>query len=99
MDGEDRLGMQIQLPIRKFTDTGYVTHGFSDGATVSAKVVESGDSGGYGIQLTVKDGNGEECCNFTMDRFAAMCMVDCLVKNILNQEELDNNGRLNPSGR
>jgi len=88
---EDRLGMQIQLPIKHFRDTGYVTHGFSDGATVSAKVVETNDSGGYGIQLTVKDGNGEEVCDFTMDRFAAMCMVDCLVKNILNQEELDYN--------
>lgn len=90
MDSEDKLGMQIQLPIKHFRDTGYVTHGFSNGATVSAKVVETNDSGGYGIQLTVKD-DKEVLCDFTLDRFAAMCMVDCLVKNILNQEELDYN--------
>lgn len=84
---EDKIGVQMQLPIRSFKDTGWVAHGFSNNSQVRACVVETSDSGGYGIRLTVSDGE-ETVCDFTMDRFAAMCMVDCLVKNILNQEEL-----------
>lgn len=78
-------------PIRRFEDTGYVTHGFSDKSTISARVVKSNDSCGYAISLEVKDGKGDSVCDFTMDRFAALCLTDCIIKNLLNQEELIEN--------
>lgn len=78
-------------PIRSFNDTGYVTHGFGNGSMISARVVKSNDRHGFAIELTVKDENKKEVCNFTMDRFAALCLVDCINKNLLNQEELIEN--------
>lgn len=76
---------------RTFKDTGFVTHGFTDGSSVSARVVPSKDSQGYAIELCVKGKGGEKVCEFTMDRFAALCLVDCLNKNLLNQEEITEN--------
>lgn len=73
---------------RKFEDTGYVSHGFSDGTVMTGRVVRSDDSAGFAIQLTIKGGNGKEYCNFTMDRFSALCLSDILIKNLTNQEEL-----------
>lgn len=78
-------------PIRGFKDTGFVTHGFGNGASVTARVVQSGDSGGFAIELTIKGEDGKDVCCFTMDRFAALCLVDCINKNLLNQEELIEN--------
>ena len=74
-------------PIRDFKDTGFVTHGFSNGSSITTRVVPSGDFGGFAIELQVKDGD-KEICNFTMDRFAALCMAEGIIKNLMNQEEL-----------
>ena len=75
-------------PIRSFKDTGFVKHVFNDGSVISANVVRSDDERGFAIELEVKDDSGHTVCDFTMDRFAAMCLVDVLVKNLLNQEEV-----------
>lgn len=75
-------------PIRSFKDTGYITHGFADGSIISARVEKSNDSGGFEIHLTIKDGDGESVCDFSMDKFAALCLIDCVNKNLLNQEEV-----------
>ena len=74
-------------PIRKFEDTGFVSHKFGDGSTITGEVVESSDSGGFAIHLVIES-DGEEVCNFTMDRFAALCLSDVITKNLLNQEEV-----------
>lgn len=75
-------------PIRNFEDTGFVTHAFKNGSIISTRVVPSGDFGGFAIELVVKDEGGEEVCNFTMDRFAALCVAEGIIKNLMNQEEL-----------
>ena len=74
-------------PIRDFKDTGYVSHAFKNGSIITSRVVPSGDFGGFAIELVVKDGD-KEICNFTMDRFAALCMAEGIIKNLMNQEEL-----------
>ena len=89
-DNKEGEGMVYYYPpIKEFKDTGYVTHGFNDNSAITARVVESSDSGGFAIELTIKDGDGKQLCDITMDRFAALCLVDTLVKNLLNQEELN----------
>lgn len=78
-------------PVRSFKDTGFVTHAFHNGSIITTRVVPSGDFGGFAIELVVKDDSGKEVCNFTMDRFAALCMAESIVKNLMNQEELIDN--------
>lgn len=87
MDNEEGA-IYYMPPIKDFKDTGFVTHGFSNGSSITTKVVPSGDFGGFAIELSVKDGEGKDVCNFTMDRFAALCMAEGIIKNLMNQEEL-----------
>lgn len=85
---EDNVNVYYTPPIKKFSDTGYITHGFGDKCMMTGRVVESGDSGGYAIELVIKDSEGIKLCDLTLDKFAAMCLIDILNKNIMNQEEL-----------
>lgn len=73
--------------ITKFEDTGYITHVLGNGK-ITGKVVPSNDQGGYAIDLTITDDNDEEICAITLDRTAALCLTDVLIKNILNQQEV-----------
>ena len=75
-------------PINSFKDTGVVAHAFADGSKIMAKVERSSDSYGFCIHLLIIDGGGNTVCDFTMDRLSALCLIDCLNRNILNQEEL-----------
>lgn len=75
--------------IKEFKDTGFITHCFESGGSITARVVESDDSDGFAIQLVIKSDKEHKICDITMDRFAALCLVDCLTKNLLNQEELN----------
>lgn len=77
-------------PVRKFEDTGFVTHGFRDGSLITARVEPSNDSDGFLIRLIIKDERGDEVCNFSMDKFAALCLIDCINKNLINQEDILN---------
>ena len=88
---EDGGGINFYPPIRGFEDTGWVEHSFSDGSTIMAKVVPSNDSAGYAINLVIHDGDRCCVCDFTMDRFSALCIIDVLVKNLTAQEELNGN--------
>lgn len=85
---KDKNTIYYVPPIRSFEDTGFVTHGFQDGSTITSRVVPSGDTAGFAIELVVKSDSGQEVCNFTMDRFAALCMAEGLIRNLMNQEEL-----------
>lgn len=75
-------------PIRSFKDTGVVAHSFADGSKIAARVEKSSDSYGFCIHLMITDGNDDVVCDFTMDRLSALCLIDCINRNILNQEEL-----------
>ena len=107
MKNSETKGVVYVPAIRTFEDTGSICHGFDDGTTITGKVVRSGDSDGFAINLRIKK-DDRTIADFTMDRFGAICMVDTLVKNLMNQEELvdatlhelykfnnleDNNGR------
>ena len=72
-----------------FQDTGFVSHGFGNKSLVGVEVVKSNDSGGFALRMLLKDDNGDVVCDITLDRFAGLCLVDALVKNLLNQEELN----------
>jgi len=76
-------------PIKDFEDTGFVTHAFKNGSTITTRVVPSKDFGGFAIELVVKADGGEEVCNFTMDKFSALCMAEGIIRNLMNQEELE----------
>ena len=80
---------RVQLP-PDFKDTGFVRHQFNDGAYIESKVHESGDSGGFCIQLIMTDGDGNTVCDVTLDRFAGLCVADVITKALLNQEEIVN---------
>ena len=71
-----------------FQDTGYVQHNFNDGAKVHVECVPSRDNGGFMIRIVLSD-NDEVYCDVTVDRFAALCLSDALIKNLINQEELN----------
>lgn len=75
-------------PIRTFKDTGFVTHAFNDGSTITTRVLPSRDTDGFMIELEVKGDSGKPVCKFTMDRFAALCLTNALTKNLMDQEEL-----------
>ena len=78
-------------PIRNFQDTGFVTHSFQDGCSITTRVVPSKDFGGFAIELEVGDSAGNKVCKFTMDRFAALCLANAITKNLMDQEELIDN--------
>ena len=78
-------------PIRNFKDTGFVTHSFQDGCSITSRVVPSKDFGGFAIELEVGDSAGNKVCKFTMDRFAALCLTNAITKNLMDQEELIDN--------
>ena len=78
-------------PIRTFKDTGFVTHAFNDGSTITTRVLPSRDTDGFMIELEVKGDSGNPVCKFTMDRFAALCLTNALTKNLMDQEELIEN--------
>lgn len=87
---KDEEGKVYYFPaIQSFEDTGFVTHGFENGSVITSKVVKSNDSGGFAIQLIIKSDSEHKICDITLDRFAALCLVDTIVKNLLNQEELN----------
>ena len=75
--------------INGFEDTGPVWHTFADGSKIIGKVVRSNDSEGYAIELTF-EGLDDEPIVFTLDRLAALCVTDVLIKNIMNQQEVYN---------
>ena len=75
-------------PIKSFKDTGYVQHAFNDGASIRAKVVK-GDSAIDPVMIELElIGGDEQVFNVALGRFEALCLVDTIVKNLLNQEEL-----------
>lgn len=89
---EDKKGMIFYVPpIRTFKDTGFVTHAFNDGSTITTRVLPSKDTDGFMIELEVKGDSGKPVCKFTMDRFAALCLANALTKNLMDQEELIEN--------
>lgn len=90
-NNETQGAVYYMPPIRNFQDTGFVTHGFADGSSITTRVLPSKDSGGFMIELVVKSDSEHEVCRFTMDRFAALCMVNALTKNLMDQEELVEN--------
>ena len=74
--------------IRNFQDTGYVKHCFQNGSEIMARVVPSkNDSAGFEIELIIT-ADGSTVANVQLGRFEALCLVDVLTKNLLNQEEL-----------
>ena len=78
-------------PIRDFRDTGFVTHAFPNGSSVTVRVIPGKDACGFLVELVVKDDSGKEVCNFAMNRFSALCMAEGLIKTLMNQEELVEN--------
>lgn len=78
-------------PIRTYKDTGFITHAFNDGSTITTRVLPSKDTDGFMIELEVKDDSKQTVCKFTMDRFAALCLTNALTKNLMDQEELIEN--------
>lgn len=88
----DSEGRILYYPAPKtFSDTGFITHSFNDGSYVTARVKESHDYGGYLIELKLNNGK-EDICNVTVDKFAALCIIDVLNRNIINQEDLETDG-------
>lgn len=75
-------------PIRDFKDTGFVKHSFGNGGFILSRVVPSDDGHGFAIDLQIKDDSGNELCHITMGRFAALCLAEALMKNLMDQEEL-----------
>lgn len=89
MENEKPEGIIYYMPSpRTFKDTGFVTHAFSDGSTITTRVLPSKDTDGFMIELEVKDDSKNTVCKFTMDRFAALCLTNALTKNLMDQEEL-----------
>lgn len=89
---EDKKGMIFYMPpIHTFKDTGFITHAFNDGSTITTRVLPSKDTDGFMIELEVKGDSGNPVCRFTMDRFAALCLANALTKNLMDQEELIEN--------
>ena len=84
-DGEGPV-YNVSLPPNSFQDTGFVTHCFGNGDSITTKVIPSDDECGFAIAVSIKYDENEIA--FTMDRFAGLCMVEAITRTLLNQEEL-----------
>lgn len=91
----DEEGGVYYIPaIKPFEDTGPVQHKFASGSCVQAKVVPSQDySEGADIELYIKGSEGSVVCRAILDKFAALCLADSIIRTLTNQEELVHDAR------
>lgn len=74
---------------RGFENTRLVKHKFTSGSMIKASVVPSHNySEGADIELEIVDSDGKTACKIVLDKFSSLCLVDAIVKNLVNQEEL-----------
>lgn len=86
-DSEDKV-YYIPAP-RGFENTRFVKHKFASGSMIKASVIPSQVySEGADIELEIIDSDGKTACKVVLDKFSSLCLVDAIVKNLVNQEEL-----------
>lgn len=90
MTADEGGGKVYHIPApRGFEDTGFVRHKFGSGSSIEVRVVPSMDySQGADIKIVIKDGKDHVCTDLVMEKFAALCLADAIINNLVKQEEL-----------
>lgn len=86
--GEEKV---FRIPrIKTFENTGFVEHKFADDTMIHVSVVPSEEyDTGADIRLVMDDSDGSTICDMTMTKFAALCLANAIIKNLVNQEEIE----------
>lgn len=63
---------------------------FGDNSKIRACVVPASEyDEGADIELIMEDCDGSTIADLTLTKFAALCLANAIIKNLVNQEEIE----------
>lgn len=86
---ESDSGNALWVPVALgFTEGTQVQHNFFDGSKAIVEAVPAvGYDEGYEVALVIKDSEGRPMADLVVDRFAALCIAEALLRVLMKQEE------------